>query len=420
MKPGKVRIRPCAPSATAPQAHKAAEDTVPMDTIVFGRFRAASLLLLAVALWSATTSHPLSHAPRFWLGLALAATWAVLLFWRSGKGWRLARVAAALGISAAATLADPAWGTLLMISVGWVGSRLPWRQLPTYGGPLVVAAAWTELLANRLSVPIARLALSAGFVNMVVLYGLILLFGRLAADNTEVRAAQAQTIRELQTAHAELQRRADAMEEVAVLQERSRLSRELHDSLGHALSTITVQLEAIHRLLPTDPRRADAVLGQTQEAARTAMRDLRLHLSALRAPAAPRDLAEALSLLCSEAAARNSWHVETELETIHLRPTQRRVLLQVAREALQNCERHAHAARLQIRLAQAADAVTLTVQDDGCGFNPAGVSADRFGLQGMRERLRALDGELRVESTPGKGTRIVAVVPQRPSGTEDV
>ena len=412
--------RPSAPTRAKPRPDAAAQYNPPMDRVLFGRSYAMSLLLLVAAVWSVAINHPQPNTAGFWVGMVLAAVWASMLFWRPSGIWRIVSTAAILGTGVGATLADPAMSTLLMISVGWVGARVPARHLRVYGGPLIVAAALIVLAAGHTPGPLVHLVLTHGFLNLIITLGLVLAFGRLAADNREARAAQSRAFQELQAAHSELQRRADAMEEVAVLRERNRLSRELHDTLGHALSAITVQVEAIRRLLPTDPARANDVLGETQTAARTAMRDLRRHLSALREPAAPPELSDALGQLCAEAAARNGWRAETALEAVELPPAQRRALLQVAREALRNCERHAHAATLRVGLQHAADTVWLTVQDDGCGFDPGGVPADRFGLQGMRERLRELHGELRVDSSPGHGTRIVGMVPTASPGMEAV
>ena len=381
------------------------------DTPVFGRLRAMTMLILATAAWSIATSHATVHGSHFWIALALAAGWATVLFTAAGGPRRVWSSAVGFGLGIAATWTDPAFGVLLLISVGAVGARMSWRAIRRYGAAVVVLASIVLVAATGVSPPTYHLVLSRRFLNLVITFVLILLFGRLIADNAEVRAAQTRSLDDLRAAHAELQRRASAMEEVAMLRERTRLSRELHDTLGHALSAITVQLEAVRRLLPTDSAMAERVLGETQVAARGAMRDLRLHLSALRDPPAPVDLADALRQLCAEAATRNGWDATIELEPVEHGDAQRRVLLQVAREALQNCERHAQAGSLHVRLVGGPSQVSLTIQDDGRGFDLQAVGADRFGLQGMRERLGELGGQLRIESRPGHGTRIVGVVP---------
>jgi two-component system NarL family sensor kinase len=86
-------------------------------------------------------------------------------------------------------------------------------------------------------------------------------------------------------------------------------------------------------------------------------------------------------------------------------------LFRIAEEALGNVARHAGAGTARLRLELLPESAALEVEDDGRGFDPGAVPADRFGLVGMRERARLLGGELRVESAPGAGTRVLARVP---------
>ena len=383
-----------------------------MDTLTYGRFRAVSILLVAIAIWSAARGNPHLHTRGFWIAIAFAAIWAIALFRGRQAPQRTLATVIGFASSVAATLAYPALGTLLMVSVGWVGARMPWRYLRIFGLPIVLFAALVPVAAAHFGPSALNVILSQGFLNLLITFGVILLFGRFAADNTEVRAAQAKSLKDLQEAHAELQRRAAAAEELATLHERSRLSRELHDTLGHALSAITVQIEAVRRLLPGDPERAQVLLQETQGAARAAMHDLRMHLTDLREPAAPEDLGGSLRRLAEEVAARNGWRSSLDIAPVEIPEPQRRALLQVAREALQNCGRHANAHALSLSLHADEDAVSLRIADDGIGFDPQSVPRDRFGLQGMQERLLELGGKLRIETSPGSGTSIVAVLPR--------
>ncbi len=324
-----------------------------------------------------------------------------------------------VGFAAAvtATLAYPALATLLMISVGWAGAQISWRGLRIWGSAAVLGASLTLIaVGGRLAL---HLVLSPAFLNMVILFTVLLLLGRLAADNNTIRDAQARSLAELRIAHAELQERAVMAEELATLRERNRLSRELHDTLGHALSAVTVQMEAVHRLLPTDLGKADALLRETQETARAAMRDLRHYLSDLREPSVPRDLAATLRQMCEEAAIRNGWTAITVVSPVELPEAGRGAMVRVAKEALQNCERHARPHHVRVELRSDATQVSLRIRDDGCGFDPERVAENRFGLQGMRERLVELGGDLCIESQIGVGTTVTGTLPRMELAKED-
>lgn len=390
-----------------------ADQTAPatgMEVPRASRFRTIKLLLLAVAGWSVVTGNPHPRTLLFWVSMGCAVIWALSLY-SGGGGIRRGRAAMVGFVAAvAATLAYPALATLLMISVGWTGAHIPWRALRIWGSGTVLFASWTLMAAGgRLD---WRLVLSPDLLNVVILFTVLLLLGRLAADNDAIRDAQARSLAELRVAHAELQTRAAIAEELATLQERTRLSRELHDTLGHALSAVTIQMEAVRRLLPTDSGKADALLRETQETARAAMRDLRHYLSDLREPNAPLDLAGMLRRMCEEAAIRNGWTATVDVSSVDLSPAGRAALVRVAKEALQNCERHASPHRVCVELRSDTTQVVLRIQDDGCGFDPERVAGNRFGLQGMRERLVELGGALCIESQIGSGTSVIGTLPR--------
>jgi signal transduction histidine kinase len=379
------------------------------------RFRVLSLVLVGVAFWSVATGRPPLHARDFWVAVAFAGVWALTLVGSHGVRSAYATVVGFVA-SVVATLLYPSLGTLLLVSIGWVGARLSWRALKVLGLPIVLFAGLVLAGAGR----IGRMSLHAwlglvashAFLNLLVTFGVVMLLGRFAAENIEIHAAQAQALAELQAAHEALQRQAANAEELAILKERSRLSRELHDTLGHALSAITMQMEAVRRVMARDPEQAQALLTEAQDAARAAMQDLRQHLSTLREPAVPEDVAGALRELGEQEAIRHGWTPSFDLAPVILPPPARRALLQVAREALENAGRHASARHLSVSLQERAGQIHLCVADDGRGFDPSTVPRDHFGLKGMRERVRELGGELVIDSAPGAGTRVAVRLPQ--------
>jgi signal transduction histidine kinase len=245
-----------------------------------------------------------------------------------------------------------------------------------------------------------------GWASFVVLF----LFVNVVARTSQERA---QLIQKLQAAQRELEAARTRDTELATLRERERLARELHDSLGHALVVISVQLEAIQRLYPVDRRQAEARIEALKGVARTNMDELRRALQGLRsAELGQRPLAEALQSLCVQTGQRSGLEMacHAPAEGPRLTPAAAEALWRVAQEALANVERHAQARHVDLCLEQEPTAVLLRVSDDGRGL-PAGAETlpEHFGLRGMRERVEGLGGSLafRVEA----GTVVEARVP---------
>ncbi|HET7478766.1 MAG TPA: GAF domain-containing sensor histidine kinase [Rubrobacteraceae bacterium] len=204
--------------------------------------------------------------------------------------------------------------------------------------------------------------------------------------------------------------------EIGAVEERNRLARELHDTLAQGLTATALQLESADALLESGSqpekarqrlRRALALTQTNLEEARRSVLDLRA------APLEGRSLSEALKTLVGR------WKSETGIAAIYksvnpARPLPARVevaLYRVCGEALNNVARHADAGNVSVRLVSTPDHVRLTVEDDGRGFDAAGISPDRHGLAGMRERAELLGGALEIRSAPGSGTRVTATVP---------
>ncbi len=223
------------------------------------------------------------------------------------------------------------------------------------------------------------------------------------------------TVAQLRHAQEELRRSAVQAEELAALRERTRLAREMHDSLGHSLVAVNVKLEAAQRLYKVDPRRGDAELEQTRGLVRQAMTELRRSLADMRDPQHPSaDLPSALGHLAAETRARSGIQVSIEVDD-DLGPVAQRVseaLSRVTREALANVERHSGAADAAVTLSEAGGCLELVVRDNGRGLSPADLTRPgHYGVTGMRERVEELDGDLDVGPGPEGGTVVRARVP---------
>jgi two-component system NarL family sensor kinase len=198
-------------------------------------------------------------------------------------------------------------------------------------------------------------------------------------------------------------------------EERNRLAREIHDTLAQGLTAIALQLETADALLETGapPERARQTVAQALGLARANLEEARRSVLDLRAaPLEGRTLAEALKALADEGSKKSTAPVRfTATGSSQSLPQRVEAgLYRIAQEALTNAVRHAGARHIRLVLAIETGEVTLTVEDDGQGFDAARIPPDRYGLVGLNERARLLGGTLDLQSSPGEGTRVVARV----------
>jgi signal transduction histidine kinase len=231
---------------------------------------------------------------------------------------------------------------------------------------------------------------------------------------------------ELEQAHRKLTQSVEQEQELAVLRERTRLAREMHDTLGHALVLISVKLEAAQRLRKRDPERCERELESTKEVARESMTALRASIANLRTPALEREhIYRALSRSTSELAHRTGLHVTYTLQADieRLPEPVEETLWKVWQEALTNIEKHAHASYVELRIMRQEETLLMSIHDDGIGLPQDLCQAhengsltfpnDRYGLRGMLERVEGLGGHLSLDSAKGQGTTINIDLPLR-------
>ena len=206
----------------------------------------------------------------------------------------------------------------------------------------------------------------------------------------------------------------DALRRVVEAQEleRRRLSRELHDETGQALTSILLGLRSLEESLETDEARA-ATAGLRELVVAT-LQDVRRLAVELR-PSALDDfgLVAALEHLTTSFAEQTGIHVDfgAALGERRLPGEVETALYRIVQESLTNIVKHAHARRVSIALTRMQHSVKAVVEDDGRGFDPENTREAGFGLVGMQERLSLLGGRLHIESRPGAGTTIAADVP---------
>jgi signal transduction histidine kinase len=286
----------------------------------------------------------------------------------------------------------------------WVGGRrsvFGWTALTVLTNFLADAFA---LAPNWMAL---RFVVGPTLSQMVVV-GILAYFVGSLAD--KMREEQNQ----LAHANRQLQEQAHVREQLASSRERVRLSRDLHDTLAHTLAGLIVQLKAIGTLLDKQPDAARRELRKAEEAAKIGLDETRAAISDLRANVV-RDLGLSGALQRQVELVGESSGIQATFERGGDEPVlsdeEAEGLFRIAQEALYNVQRHANAARVRVRLdAEPGEArmVTLSIDDDGEGFDISALDDSRFGLRGMRERAELIGAHLRVDSAPGKGTRVMA------------
>jgi len=311
---------------------------------------------------------PLAAPLYFALQLSLAA---ILIFLRGSSG------------ELALILLPLAGQSALLLQLPWMIPVCALIYL-TLVIPLIQRSRWVDAIA-------IALIYGTGIVFVIV-------FTRVAAGEREARAALAE-------ANQRLRERAAQIEELATTKERNRLAREIHDSLGHYLTVVNVQISAAQAVMEHDRARALDHLAKAQTLAKEGLAEVRRSVATLRAsPISPidgRPLVEALAELSKH---WDSPGLRTRFAvTGTVRPLSAQAnltLYRAAEEALTNVGKHAHATGVELHLDYREGGVQLSVNDNGVGSS---ISEGGFGLLGVRERVLLLNGEVRVHSNTGKG-----------------
>jgi signal transduction histidine kinase/ligand-binding sensor domain-containing protein len=210
-----------------------------------------------------------------------------------------------------------------------------------------------------------------------------------------------------------------------VLGERVRLSRELHDTLLQSLVGVALEFDAVSKSLESSPATARDRVIKIREQVEEYIRDARRSIWSLRSPALETgDLIEALRDMATRTTSGHDIAVSFE-QTGECRPLSSNVehqLLRIGQEAMLNAVRHSGATSVTMRLQYDATSITLTIVDNGGGFDGARVAegtTDHYGLTTMKERAQQAGGRLMIASTPGRGTTVEAVVPTDSDAGDD-
>ncbi len=232
-------------------------------------------------------------------------------------------------------------------------------------------------------------------------------FSALTHDTSEDELGQVG--RQLNNMAEQLQNLFQTRQKLATLEERNRLARDLHDSVKQQVFAISMQIGATKFLLRSNVDAAESRLLEAERLVQQAQQELTSLIRELRPIALEgKGLVDALRELVTQWAQQTEIVANLHVEGSSLVPQNvEEAIFRVAQEALSNVARHGKATQVQLTLTITEEQVTLTVADNGQGF-AMGKRQDGVGLHSMRERMQALGGRVSLESSPGKGTRVVA------------
>lgn len=232
----------------------------------------------------------------------------------------------------------------------------------------------------------------------------------LQQEHAELDQLTRELERRVEARTREVERLAADARYAAVVRERLRLARDLHDTLAHSMMEMLAEVRMLRVLHEHDPRRLGAELQHAEELARQGLKEAREAVSHMRVNAV-RDLGLGPAL----AAAVNRFAERTGLEACYSADPQAasfadaraETVFRIAEESLRNIDRHAQAKSVAVALRDADEgAIELTISDDGVGFDPAAPQPGHYGVLGIREQAQLIDAELELRSAPGAGATV--------------
>ena len=200
---------------------------------------------------------------------------------------------------------------------------------------------------------------------------------------------------------------------MAVGLERSRIARDIHDALGHTLTSLTIQLELVSKLFDdNEHNKAKDLLLRCQDSASRSLKEVRRAVKAIRDE--DFDLNHAVVELTNQFNESRDCTFKIHFDEGKLPSSTRHQIFSIIQETLTNIQKHTSATRVEIALQEVNGSMELSVRDNGQGFAPQNKHKG-FGLKGMRERAEAIGGAFKIESVVGHGTQIVIDIPAEPS-----
>jgi signal transduction histidine kinase len=246
-------------------------------------------------------------------------------------------------------------------------------------------------------------------LNWALTFGLSLVFVLLMMNAV---LSERQSREKLANANEKLRQYAMQIENQATLEERNRIAREIHDSLGHSLTALNLQLETALKLWQSNPTKAQSFLARAKELGSNALKDVRQSVSTMRShPLQEKSLEQAIAILLEDFYRSTGispicrftidYNIPIEIST---------AIYRIIQESLTNIAKHGNATTVKLEIITITGSLWMMIQDNGKGFNLK-QNTTGFGLQSMRDRTLALGGEFNIHSVPGSGCQIIVDIP---------
>ena len=313
-------------------------------------------------------------------------------------------------LSANKNLPSPAlgfsrWDTLIFLIIPLV--YIAWQYKFTY------VIIYCSLITLTEIIPTAFFTLEDWYLFGILSLGILgrgIILGLVGWIEYRLVELQRSQQKQLEISNAKLRKYAFATERLAQSQERNRIARELHDTLAHTLSSVAVQLEAVKALFDVNGDEAKSLLAKSLENTRNGLKETRRTLKDLRSSELETfGLTRAITNVLLSAKERAGFNVTTAIsEEMDSLPDEiNHCLFRVVQEAVENIVRHSNAKNVSLKLFPQKNEVHLQIFDDGVGINKNVIDLkDNFGIQGMQERVEALDGSFSLSGNPKQGTLI--------------
>jgi len=239
-------------------------------------------------------------------------------------------------------------------------------------------------------------------------------FGYALKISIESKEKTEKLLQELKEAHEKLKEYTKKVQELTILEERNRLSREMHDSIGHHLVTVSIELEILKKILSEKkPDKAKKIIEVIKNEISKSLDDLRNVVKTLRKPVELElNINESLKNLVNSFTSIKNIKAKLEIDEniLDLKEDYKITILRVCEEALTNIEKHSNATEIWIKLKKEEGNLILAVEDNGVGF-PNEIKEGSFGLIGMKERANIFNGKFLYENREEGGARIVFSLP---------
>lgn len=247
-------------------------------------------------------------------------------------------------------------------------------------------------------------------IALVNLFGGAMVFTYVAVAMMVLVAMLTLSLLAEQNSRLETERLSQEVQHLATALERTRIAREIHDSLGHTLTSLNIQLDIARKLNQRDPEKSTDALELAKQLASQSLTDVRMAVQSIRNES-DFNFEDAVQTLVTDVKqSQQAMDVQLQIKVGELSPSVAFQLFRVIQECLTNVMKHANASEVKIELEQNGEKLELNVSDNGRGMPSEQVNAG-FGIRGMQERIESMNGIVAITAAPNKGTNINVSIP---------